>query len=283
MKKKFLNVLAILKKIPESELREIEFYDMIGGDCRLIIGVNPNYPILSYNDESYSADGRLYADVGEPILRPKNMTWEELDIKYSKPKCDFEIGEWLITAEGSLVRFGGLNKHGNVMTKEYYRINSLGSLCCGGSDGYTSIDLCSKAASVQIRDMLSKVAVIKGFVDGVEFLTPKLKDRAACGSTFTYGHDNDILFCDDISIYNESRGWAKIVEKPKAEYRSFNYNNSNLRGVWVKNTSNDNEYLITGFTEKSDNCYLIINAWYSNKQLFENFTYRDGSLIGEKI
>ena len=48
--------------------------------------------------------------------------------------------------------------------------------------------------------------------------------------------------------------------------------------IWVKDKS-DNRYLITGYDEK---CVYLENIWIEMKDLFEKYTFLDGSCIGGK-
>lgn len=72
--------------------------------------------------------------------------------------------------------------------------------------------------------------------------------------------------------------------KPEAEYRPFEDFNelmsiTGTKLIWVVDKCCFNEFLITG-TQK--HAVFIFDRWYSMKELFELYTFSDGSTCGIK-
>lgn len=66
------------------------------------------------------------------------------------------------------------------------------------------------------------------------------------------------------------------------EYKPYSEPNPDLKGKWVKHKDSGFEWCIIGFSNKEEKyTYVIKDIYISNKELFEDFTFLDGSVIGQ--
>lgn len=152
----------------------------------------------------------------------KIFSTKETALKYVEQHIGFKEGEWLYRQDGQfelLFRYKTDDKS-IYSTSEGYQVYSDGEVRCYYNDDNFTYDCnITKATNEQILRILSKVAIHKGFVEGVEFKAPVLlnsftiKQNQFIWSTNGYG-----LYQASFpgQIYSEDlRQWATIVEKER--------------------------------------------------------------------
>ena len=153
----------------------------------------------------------------------------------------FKVGEWIYfynsnTSEG-IVRY----KSDRGDTDEYYHIcGSSESIIEGKSNGcYISIKECTKATNEQIKRILTKVAIYKGFKKGIYIDNTNLGfyvKNKSCGSNFSL--DEYYLLLGDWIIYKDGV-WATIVEQPKSKVLKFGELDVTIEGTIAKTKYGD--------------------------------------------
>jgi hypothetical protein len=78
---------------------------------------------------------------------------------------------------------------------------------------------------------------------------------------------------------------AELIEDFKNRVSSFAYECEFIPSIWVKEKSNSDKYLITGFIKDDSNayCVLIGTCFVSLSVLLESYTYLDGTPCGKKV
>jgi hypothetical protein len=78
---------------------------------------------------------------------------------------------------------------------------------------------------------------------------------------------------------------AELIEDFKNRVSSFAYECDFIPSIWIKEKSNGDKYLITGFIKDDSNayCVLIGTCFVSLSVLLESYTYLDGTPCGKKV
>lgn len=77
----------------------------------------------------------------------------------------------------------------------------------------------------------------------------------------------------------------ELIEDFKNRVSSFAYECDFIPSIWVKEKSNGDKYLITGFIKDDSDayCVLIGTCFVSLSVLLESYTYLDGTPCGKKL
>lgn len=193
----------------------------------------------------------VYASTSSPTR--KYFSTKEAAQKWieeqNRPK--FEKGEWLYYDSGlseTLFRFLKI-ENDKYKTTEGYQITASGTVYIHGehSNMWSIEEDVSKATHSQIEEILSKVAIHKGFKEGVQYKSATQSTGIfTSGSNFKWGFGNTLYSADNESnvfpgcIYYKGV-WAEIVKEEIPEYVEL------LEG-W----STDNEFVGEIFDTKID-------------------------------
>lgn len=103
---------------------------------------------------------------------------------------------------------------------------------------------------------------------------------ATCGATreTNYDYRKRIIIVQNYIKANNDK-----ETKSKSKYVPFDKPNPELKGKWIKDKITHREFPIDGFDPDDIECYLTVDRWYSNEELFNDFTFEDGSPIGRKV
>jgi len=147
---------------------------------------------------------------------------EQINHPYWKNSFDYEEGEWIYgTTSNSkfIFRFQSIN--GNcVPTNEYYQVfeNEAKKCVCGDAENIVSVDMlkndCHKATDTEITFILAKVALLKGYKEGIKIIS-MLNNTIKHIDNNKFYYDSQGLFMNTILIYsNRHKKWAEIKEEP---------------------------------------------------------------------
>lgn len=163
----------------------------------------------------------------------------------------FKENEWLCCNSGNsiaLLRYNGINNSA-ISTKEYYQINSEQELISSGkSNLYCLPENTTYATSKQIQEILTIVAKHKGFIEGIKFKSSLSNQLSMCINNFEYDIEKDILYNDDICVYNKGK-WGILIEKSVELVKSWE-DAFNGEGYWIDSDSiifHTNELKTKGF------------------------------------
>lgn len=85
--------------------------------------------------------------------------------------------------------------------------------------------------------------------------------------------------------YRPYENTEELIEDFKNRVSSFAYECEFIPSIWVKEKSNGDKYLLTGFIKDDSDayCVLIGTCFISLSVLFESYTYLDGTPCGKKL
>jgi len=328
--KEQLNVLEILKLIPEDELETMKFKSLICGDTILEVDHRSDsyFPILS-DSESYTEYGTLYQDRGECVIFPISMTWEELKDKYSIKTfttldgVKIRIGidmcyainktEKRFTDNGVKCRYrGDVNHFAYFSDKtkaecylamlkgedvEWFNVNEW-ILCGNNPDANDWIDITFRIKPNKVEEAKKKIDMYMENASLIDFTA--INKVYIVDETGRAYNNYDCIVKHDIQdngktlkLYlNGDKRAEQVVDKINTfiekqsidinDYEQYSDPNPDLKCEWVKEKDRNVVFMITGYDPDSTfDTYLINSYWTNNKELFEEYTYRDGSPIGK--
>lgn len=183
-------------------------YDLtLGEGHKDLIYPESNYKIFALYDEAMK------------YVREKNM-----------PK--FVEGEWLYfhypesgNTKIGIFRYSGKDASKSWLTTEGYVIDNDEIQIYASTNPKFIRNLIidkyiTKATPSQIQEILTKVALHKGFKKGVKYISPVFKYKETCDGVFEYYAALDTLSSNDATtqVYNKGK-WAEIIKEDVPEYK----------------------------------------------------------------